>query len=287
MTTPSPLLRFHQPAAELYVPRRRTLAEAIAHTAYLGVGAHPDDLELMAAYPILQGMESHSSRFSGVVVADGAGSPGGERLLTDQEMRILRRQEQREAADLGNYAALFQLAYPSSVLKGPGHSDAVDDLEKILKALRPQEVYTHNLADKHDTHVAVLLKLVAAIRRLPMDQRPRRLIGCEAWRDLDWLSDEDKVAMPVENLAVSEALIKVFQSQIQSGKRYDLAALGRRRAHATYQSSHTVDKYGGLILGMDMTPLMLDDSLSPEALFARLAADFENEVKARIKRLSA
>ena len=66
------------------------------------------------------------------------------------------------------------------------------------------------------------------------------------WRDLDWLNDDDKQVLNVEaheNLAA--ALLGVFDSQIAGGKRYDLATMGRRRAHATYHASHGTDDSTG------------------------------------------
>ena len=45
------------------------------------------------------------------------------------------------------------------------------------------------------------------------------------------------------------------------GKRYDLATLGRRRAHATYHESHAVDASSMINFGMDLTPLIQDDTL--------------------------
>jgi hypothetical protein len=61
------------------------------------------------------------------------------------------------------------------------------------------------------------------------------VLGCEVWRNLDWLLDEDKQGLPVDdrpNLAA--ALSGVFDSQISGGKRYDLAVQGRRLANATF-----------------------------------------------------
>ncbi|HJT24503.1 MAG TPA: PIG-L family deacetylase, partial [bacterium] len=145
---------------------------------------------------------------------------------------------------------------------------------------------THNFQDKHDTHVAVALRVIAAIRRLPKAERPKKVIGCEVWRSLDWLCDADKVVMPVdghENLA--DALMGVFDSQICGGKRYDLATRGRRLANATYFESHAVDKAKALAWGMDMTPLIEKDSLDPFDYTQAYIARFTDEVKERIQRL--
>jgi len=132
-----------------------------------------------------------------------------------------------------------------------------DDLGAILSIARPEVVYTHNLADKHDTHVAVALRVIAAVRRMPAADRPRRILGCEVWRGLDWLDDADKVALAVDRHGTLPAdLLTVFESQIAGGKRYDLASLGRRLANATFFDSHAVDASGAVVFSMDLTPLL-------------------------------
>jgi hypothetical protein len=147
-------------------------------------------------------------------------------------------------------------------------------------------VYTHNLADKHDTHVAVALRTVEAIRRLPAGARPQRLYGCEVWRDLDWLVDADKVAFDVsahENLQA--ALLGVFDSQICGGKRYDLATLGRRRANATYYASHAVDATTGMSFAMDLTPLIRQPDLGVETYIQGFIVRLRQDVAERLARL--
>jgi LmbE family N-acetylglucosaminyl deacetylase len=282
-------MKLSQAKAEVYIPSGEPEAAALARTTYLGVGAHQDDLEFMAYYPILQGFSVKGEAFTGVTVTNGAGSARDSFYAdySDLQMIDVRRLEQRKAALVGDYAAQFQLDHPSGHVKDAASTVVVDDLVAILKATRPREVYTHNLADKHDTHVGVLMKLVAALRRLPMAERPSKLVGCEVWRDLDWMTDKDKVVMNLdghENLA--DALMGVFDSQICGGKRYDLATRGRRKAHSTYFESHATDKNGNLSFGMDLTPLIVDDSLSPQQLYQRYLAGFQAEVQARLDKLT-
>ena len=103
---------------------------------------------------------------------------------------------------------------------------------------------------------------IEALRRLPADQRPRQTWGCEIWRGLDWLIDEDKGLLPTSarpNLQAS--LNGVFDSQIQGGKRYDLAVMGRRLANATFFESHAADSETGFTWAMDLGPLVRDETL--------------------------
>ncbi len=282
-------MKLHMDTAEIFVPDRIPLEEALGRTTHMGISAHQDDIEIMAAKPILECFQQKDKWFTGVVVTDGRGSPrdGLYKDYSDEEMRLVRFKEQRKAALVGEYAAQVMMDYPSKVIKDAAKKEPVDDLALLLKAAKPREVYTHNLADKHDTHVATALRVIAAIRCLPRDDRPEKLYGCEVWRSLDWLLDEDKVGMDLsahENLQA--ALLGVYDSQIAGGKRYDLASMGRRRANATYFESHGVDVTTGLAYAMDMSPLMQDDAPDPLSFINGLIQHFVRDVGERIRKVS-
>jgi LmbE family N-acetylglucosaminyl deacetylase len=281
-------MRFSLPSADIYVPDGVEAAAALARTTHLAIAAHQDDIEIMAADGILRAFRQPDRWFTGVVVTDGAGSPrdGVYEDCTDEQMRGLRRREQRKAALIGEYAAVVQLDHPSAAVRRATDRGVVDDIAEVLRATRPEVVYTHNLADKHDTHVAVALRAIAAIRLLPAADRPGRLYGCEVWRDLDWMPDEEKVAFDLSaHEDLQAALLGVFDSQIRGGKRYDLATRGRRRAHATYADSHGKDRATSLSYAMDLTPLVTDPSLSPAAYVRGVIDRFRADVDSRVATL--
>ena len=262
-------MQFRNLTSECFVPDGLAVDQALARTTHMGISAHQDDIEIMAFHGVLQCFGVSDKWFGGVVVTNGAGSPRDDLYAhyTDEEMLKIRRVEQKKAAYVGEYSFQALLDYSSSATKDPAGRDVVEDLKQILVASRPEVVYTHNLADKHDTHIGTTLKTIQAIRELPAEARPKTVYGCEVWRDLDWMVDEDKVPLDVaghENLAA--ALLGVFDSQICGGKRYDLATMGRRRAHATYHASHGTDATTQLNFAMDLTPLILDITLDPASL---------------------
>jgi LmbE family N-acetylglucosaminyl deacetylase len=282
-------MKFSLSTAELFIPDNAPEADALARTTHLAVAAHQDDIEIMATDGILACFQQPGKKFAGVVVTNGSGSPrsGVYARYTDEEMVVIRRAEQKKSAFVGDFAAQFLLDHPSSSVKNAADQRPVEDLVNILLATRPEIVYTHNLADKHDTHVGVTLKLIEAIRKLPADARPKKLYGCEVWRDLDWMTDSDKIAFDVsghENLQA--ALLGVFDSQIAGGKRYDLASLGRRRAHATYHASHGVDNTTGTNFGMDLTPC-INEGKDPLALAQEHIQRFSDEIAQRLNKLRA
>ena len=282
-------MKFNLETAETFVPDGLALEAALTRTTHLAISAHQDDLEIMAAGPILECFQRADKWFTGVVVTDGRGSPRDDlyKDYTDEQMRLVRFKEQKKAAVVGEYAAQVILDHPSRAVKDGGNRTVVADLAALLRACRPEVIYTHNLADKHDTHVGVALKVIAALRSLPVELHPRRLYGCEVWRDLDWLLDEDKVVFDVSaHESLQAALLGVFDSQICGGKRYDLASQGRRRAHATYYASHGTDTATGLTYGMDLTPLLADPAKDPRAYVQEYIQRFAQDVASRMGRVS-
>ena len=280
---------FGRHGVDLSVPDGRPLDQALARTTDLGIGAHPDDLEFLMLVPIGGCLADDERSFTGVTCTDGAGSArsGAWAALTDDELVIVRCEEQRRAAEIGAYGAMVQLGWSSAAARArDGSPNLVDDLVEVLDATRPQNVYTHNLADKHSTHVAVGASVVQAIRRLPVDQRPHRLVGIEGWRGLDWLPDHEKVLLDATGLDdLAAALAACFPSQIDGGKRYDLAEAGRRRANATLREPRAVDDAESLIVAMDLTPLIRNDDIDPVAFvrsaITRFQADVERALEAQ------
>ena len=280
-------MHFHNSTAEIFVPDGRPVAAALKRVTHLGIGAHQDDLEFMAFHGILECHRSKSKRFGGVTCTNGAGSArtGKYKKFSDEQMMAVRRREQEKAAKLGGYGAMIQLDFPSSMVKSATDESLKDDLMKIFSATKTQVVYTHNLADKHDTHIGVVIAVIQAMRELPKSNRPKKVIGCEVWRNLDWLPDAKKVVMDVSGHdQLAAKLNGLFDSQIAGGKRYDLATLGRRSANATFFDSHATDTSTQVIFGMDLTPLVQDDTLDIADFAASFIGEFRDDVTGKINR---
>lgn len=278
-------MQLSHPQARLYIPDQQAEAEALARTTHLGIGAHQDDLEFMAFHGILECYHRQDQWFAGVTCTDGAGSArtGPYEHFTNEEMMQARVQEQDMAALVGRYGSMIQLAHPSAAIKDPANPALKEDLRQILQATRPDFVYTHNPADKHASHIGVVMAVLRALRELPAEDRPKAVYGCEVWRGLDWMPDEDKVLHNVsghENLAA--ALNGIFDSQIAGGKRYDLAIQGRRRANATFFDSHSVDNADMLIYAMDLTPLVQDPELDILEYTLGYIRKFEDDVRRQL-----
>ena len=280
-------MKLRNSGAEIFVPDNKPVGEAIKRTTHMAISAHQDDIEIMAQDGITKCFGVSDKWFGAVVITNGAGSPRDDlyATYTDEEMQNIRKLEQKKAAFVGEYGVQFLLDYTSSAVKDPKGREVIEELKELITAARPKVVYTHNLADKHDTHIGVVTKVVRAIRELPEDVRPENLYGCEVWRNLDWVNDDEKVMFDVSaHPNISAALVEVFDSQICGGKRYDLATVGRRLANATYSASHGVDAVTSLSYGMDLTPLIKDTSLDIIEYVQGYITRFSQDVTAKISK---
>jgi LmbE family N-acetylglucosaminyl deacetylase len=280
-------VRLKNTGAEIFVPDDRPLPEAMSRTTHMAIAAHQDDIEILAYDGIARCFGKEDSWFMGVVVTNGSGSPrnGPYAEFSDERMREIRKLEQKKAAVIGEYSAVALLDYSSDEVKDPRDSDIVNEIADLVMAARPSVLYTHNFADKHDTHVAVAVKVIQALRSLPPDALPEKIYGCEVWRDLDWLPDNEKVSFDVSTHPnIAAALLEVFDSQICGGKRYDLATAGRRLANATFSASHGTDETAAVSYAMDLTPLILNKGVDICEYITAYIDRFKEDVAGRIKR---
>jgi len=280
-------MRLKNSGAEFFIPDNKPIEDAIKRTTHMAISAHQDDIEFMAYDGILKCFGSNEDWFYAVVVTNGAGSPrsGLYADYTDEKMQEIRKMEQKKAAFVGEYGALSLLNYPSAEVKDRTNDDIVAELKELITAANPKVIYTHNLADKHVTHVSVVCRVIRAIRELPENLRPESLYGCEVWRNLDWINDDEKVAFDVsEHSNIAASINEVFDSQIAGGKRYDLAVAGRRLANATFSASHGVDTSSALIYGMNLTPLIKDVNLDINEFVQGYINRFGNDVADKLKK---
>ncbi len=282
-------MKLIHPQSDIYSPDGTDPAVALARTTHLCIIAHQDDIEINAYPAVAECYDRPDRFFTGVTVTNGSGSSrtGPFADYTDEQMQVVRAEEQREAARLGRYNLQLQLGYPSADIKRAGQADVLNDLKAIFSACRPEVVYLHQPLDKHDTHVAVLMRCIEALHQIPREQRPRKAYGIEAWRGLDWLLDDEKVALDSSaHPELAMKLMQIFASQIAGGKKYDRAALGRRQANATFHASHASDQFSEITWALDLTPLILDEALSVSDFAQARVNRLRDDVCDRISRMS-
>jgi LmbE family N-acetylglucosaminyl deacetylase len=281
-------MKLSSPRVDIYVPASDVTAEAaLQRTTHLCIGAHPDDIEAMAYHGIAACFGRSDLWFSGITVTNGGGSSrtGPYAAFTDDDMIRIRQAEQRKAALVGDYSVQFQLGYSSTEVKKKDVPALHADLVALLRTARPETVYLHQPADKHDTHVAVFAHALKALRALAPAERPARILGCEGWRNLDWLGDDEKQLLDVSAYpGVAAALLGVFDSQNTGGKRFDLALPARRCANATFHNPHTADVYQGITWATDLMPLVTDSALSVRQFVEAQIDRFRADVTSRVDR---
>ena len=68
-------MKFNLDTAEVFVPDDLPFEKALERTTHLCVAAHQDDIEIMAAGPILECYQRDDKWFTGVCCPDHAGFP--------------------------------------------------------------------------------------------------------------------------------------------------------------------------------------------------------------------
>ncbi|MEO0452779.1 MAG: PIG-L family deacetylase [Verrucomicrobiota bacterium] len=270
-----------------HLPDQVSFQTALERTTHLGIGAHPDDLEIMAYHGIEQCYQSAEKWFAGMTVTNGSGSSrtGPYADFTDAQMVEIRHKEQVAVADIGQYSFITQLGLTSADLKEADCS-LHQQIASLLRMTKPEVLYLHQPLDKHPTHLHLLRHCLKALRSLSSEELPVQIYGCEVWRGLDWCPEPFKIALDVSthpDLALE--LIRAHDSQISGGKRYDLATLGRRIANATYDDPRESDQSQSLIWAIDLKPLVLDHSLTLESYAESVLETFQAEVKAGLKEI--
>lgn len=121
-------------------------------TSVLGIGAHPDDLELGCAGTLAQHV-AQGDRVTMLVVTNGETGPGDASRRKDEASRAARAL----GADL-----LFGNLPDGSVSQH--ELDLVHLLEDVLATTGATTVYTHGQKDSHQDHRAVAMSSMGACR---------------------------------------------------------------------------------------------------------------------------
>lgn len=282
-------MKFYNQGADIHVPDGLDPKQALQRTTILSIAAHQDDCEIMAYHAIAKCYESEQDWYTGVVLTDGGGSPrsGAYEHYTNKQIHIKRSQEQREAANAGKYSAMIQLAYSSEDVRKNKRDVIEGELVSILKLSHPHTMFIHNPADRHETHLGACLRAINAIRKLPKEERPKHVYGMEVWRSLDWLSEKDRLIFDTSRYPeLAEGVIAAFDSQCTPKKRFDLAAIGRRMGNATFQAPRDIDEINSCSIGMDLTPLIQDDTIDVKEFTLEHVKSFYNDVDKLLQQLT-
>ncbi len=260
-----------------FIPDGTPLREALKRTTHLAIMAHQDDIEIGAYHGIAEACQNADHHFTAVVVTDGRNSPRSGRFanVSPDEMVEIRAEEQTKAARLGRYNALIQMQVPSGELSSPAVSRQLATI--IESCPSAQTLYTHNPFDRHRTHRRVLHEVANAIGSLSTLSF-ERIYGAEVWGKLDWLPSRFRHSLDVSyHPKLAADLLAVFASQIDGGKRYDLAEMGLRLSNATYSESHAVDESAAVSYALDMTDALRNHPNGLKRLVDEVMKAFSNE----------
>ncbi len=241
------------------------LGRALKNATDVAVGAHQDDVEIMAGPQLLKTAADPKRQWLSIIMTDGAASKSilneCSTELTPKQLTDMRQREQREAAQMAG-APVIQMKYPSAVVNGhmgEGKKREAGYALGTLFAAMPdvENVFGHNPLDKHPTHIAVFAAQTAALRAAK-PEKLKKVVGMEVWGGLTGLPEkmlEIFVVDQQEDLGRLEKIIQLFQSQILGqGRNYAAGTVDRMIGHAAYVSSpHLNNPPPGMVIGVDVS----------------------------------
>jgi len=261
--------------------------EPPAKTTHLAIGAHPDDIAIMAFHGIEECIGNPTNRFTGVIVGDGSCSlrVGTYASNTPKQMADIRQNEQLKEAKLGNYSHLYLLNTQPKEMRFP-HLGLYDHLYKILHDNQPETVYIHSPFCSHEHHLVAMYHSLAALRELPV--KPSRVYGCEVTVGHAMLPDNMLTPLPVRDFTLARALISAHESQ--SGIRpYAEATIGRwisnSVTHSRLLKSDQYIKNPGVSLAVDLTSFVRNSTIPIEAVVEAILDEQNALISDRLKKV--
>ena len=270
------------------------LAEALAATEHLCVGAHPDDAEIMAG-PL---MLSEENNWLIIIVTNGAAVSntlnGVYATHTPEELTKLRQKEQREAAQCANVPVIM-CKFPSAAITGDMGQNALQNTRKTMRDLlqlmpKLRLVCGHNPLDTHDTHISTFVLQCDALRSLSSERLSNITIwGMEVWGILH-VAEHRLLKLPIETeekLSKWGEMISVYKSQIAGqGRDYSQSTIERARGNAGYQTHpHGANPPPALLLGVELTDFIHNMRFCISKISATMLSELSEHIYARTQRL--
>lgn len=150
-------------SVDLYNVLRTGAVEGGKEKSVLLLAPHPDD-DVISCCGVVQRYRKNGSKIAAVYMTDGRkGRPDWE----EEEVVRIRRKEAEEGARIAGIEKLFFLENRDGELEGS--VDAVSDLVRILREVKPEAVYFPHFLDNHVDHMATCRIFFSALRKANLD----------------------------------------------------------------------------------------------------------------------
>ena len=123
----------------------------------IAIGSHPDDIEYGCAGTLLKHIKA-GDEVHFIVMSRGSRTRS---ILAKDNVR--EKEAVESAKEIGATVHIFD--YPDTEI--PQNHEVIDRIEKIIKEVDPQRIYTHSVKDTHQDHRNVAYATIAAARKVP------------------------------------------------------------------------------------------------------------------------
>ena len=201
----------------------------------LAIAAHPDD-EALGAAGTLARHAKEGDAVHIVFLADGEGARGSTDHLSDR-----RAAAQHAGGAMGAQSVLFH-DFPDNQMDTVPLLEVAKFVEKTIKEIKPQIIYTHHGGDLNIDHQITHRAVLTACRPMPGNQI-EAIYGFEVLSSTEWASpDQDNAFRPTHyvditaHYAAKDKALKHYEGEMRNfphARSYKAA-----EALATLRGSH-------------------------------------------------
>lgn len=175
------------------------------------------DVERVGAGGIIETLYNPNKSFVGAVIRTphDISNCGLYNLYNEEDMVDIRLAEQKKAANIGSYNSLYVLNYTDLSNKGA----IIDDLIALIKAYRPEKIYTYSPYEKDREKVQTVLMLIEALSRIDEEYRPQLVVGAAISRELSFLPTEQVLNLGIDSkIDLAYSLLDIYDSVIENNE---------------------------------------------------------------------
>ena len=223
----------------------------------LVISPHPDDDVMGAGGTMALAAEEGRGVFS-VYITDGCGSPRKEPGISNDEMAARREKEALHSLKGIGAAGGFFLGRKSREAMGAEGRTIKEELEEIIRMLKPSEVYLPAPYERHKTHQVCTRITIDALRAAV--HWPSMALGYSLWGSF-W-GGKERISRDIGSVIRKKVdAVIAHASQIEY-KNYHQGILGKNNYEAVFMESHEIQKVSFVEIFLDMTEFLFRKDLS-------------------------